>query len=87
MLCLVNQGSQVRIPASPEPLSIEPLGVSVIKYTHKPSQCSTGYCPGKSHIFFGGGGGGGGLVGGGRHLAEVQITTQKIWINLDVNKS
>ena len=30
MLCLVNQGSQVRSPASPEPISIESAGAPVI---------------------------------------------------------
>ena len=55
MICLVNQGSQVRFPASPEILSVEPSGVPVIKYTHKnykPSWPSTSYYPGKSYKKF-----------------------------------
>ena len=56
MICLVNQGSQVRFTASPEIISVEHSGAPVIKYrTHtnnKPSRPSTGYYPGKSHKKF-----------------------------------
>ena len=40
---------QVRVPASSEPLSVEPLVAPVIKYTHKSKTlpASTGYYPGK----------------------------------------